>query len=447
MRRTIGTLAIGTLCCLCWAGHVDGRGFGGFGGYHGGSFGGYGGGYRSFGGYGGGYRSYGGYGGGYRGVSSYGGFRDFGAERNIGYAGGRSVNTYAGWHGGLAGTSSYDRSFTDARGGTINTEGERGAAVGPRGGVAAGGTRNTQVTTAGGRTFDGERQGGVAVGPYGRVVGGGSRAGVASGPRGTVAGESHTAFAGTHFPTDTGLARYSSFNAVGVNHSTTYWSHGYMNNRGVYVRNNFNYYHCFYPGWYGRYPGAWYAAGWLAGAAWATTTWPILDTFCGFVGEPPYTYDYGSNIVYQNNNVYVGGQDAGTAQAYAQQATTIAETGESANATPDQTWTSLGVFALVQGEEKTSNNVFQLAVNKDGILRGNFYDGVMDTTTPIYGSVDKKTQRAAWTIGKKKDRVFEAGLYNLTQSEAPVLVHFGGDKTQQWLLVRMEQQQPQKPAN
>jgi hypothetical protein len=52
--------------------------------------------------------------------------------------------------------------------------------------------------------------------------------------------------------------------------------------------------------------------------------------------------------------------------------------------------------------------------------------------------VDKKTQRAAWTIGKKKDRVFEAGVYNLTQSEAPCLVHLGTDRTQQMLLVRMD---------
>lgn len=79
------------------------------------------------------------------------------------------------------------------------------------------------------------------------------------------------------------------------------------------------------------------------------------------------------------------------------------------------------------------------AVNKDGIIRGNYYDGLMDTTTEVYGSVDKKTQRAAWTIGKKKDRIFEAGVYNLTRSETPVLVHFGTDKTQQLMLVRMEQ--------
>jgi hypothetical protein len=63
----------------------------------------------------------------------------------------------------------------------------------------------------------------------------------------------------------------------------------------------------------------------------------------------------------------------------------------------------------------------------------------MNTTTPVYGSVDKKAQRAAWTIGKKSERVFEAGIFNLTKQEAPVLVHFGTKRTEQWLLVRMEQ--------
>ena len=31
-----------------------------------------------------------------------------------------------------------------------------------------------------------------------------------------------------------------------------------------------------------------------------------------------------------------------------------------------------------------------------------------------------------------------AGLYNLTKDEAPCLIHFGKDKTEQWLLVRMQ---------
>ena len=57
----------------------------------------------------------------------------------------------------------------------------------------------------------------------------------------------------------------------------------------------------------------------------------------------------------------------------------------------------------------------------------------------MYGSVDKKSQRAAWTIGKNKDRVYEAGVYNLTQEQCPCLVHVGTAKTSQMLLVRMQQ--------
>ena len=80
-----------------------------------------------------------------------------------------------------------------------------------------------------------------------------------------------------------------------------------------------------------------------------------------------------------------------------------------------------------------------MAVNKDGIIRGNYTATVTNDTKPVQGSVDKKTQRAAWTIGDNKENVIETGIYNLTKDEAPVLVHFGKDKTEQWTLVRLSQ--------
>jgi uncharacterized protein (TIGR03000 family) len=91
--------------------------------------------------------------------------------------------------------------------------------------------------------------------------------------------------------------------------------------------------------------------------------------------------------------------------------------------------------------------MFQLAVNAQGIIWGNYFDGLMDSTSTVYGSVDKKTQQAAWTIGDKKTPVFEAGFFNLTKEETPVLVHFGPDKTQQWLLVRIKQKNGQAAAS
>jgi hypothetical protein len=211
-----------------------------------------------------------------------------------------------------------------------------------------------------------------------------------------------------------------------------------MGTRGAAVRTNFGYYDCFRPGWYAAHPGCWAAAGWAAGAAWGAASYADVSTYCNFPPGDPSDYDYGNSVVYQDDDVYVNGQDAGTVQQFADQATALAAQGQTAAAPPTDDWKPLGVYALVQGDEKTSNNIFQLAVNQDGILRGNYYDGLMDTTTDVYGSIDKATQRAAWTIGKKKDRVFEAGVYNLTRPQCPCLVHLGAQKTTQMMLVRVE---------
>jgi hypothetical protein len=97
-----------------------------------------------------------------------------------------------------------------------------------------------------------------------------------------------------------------------------------------------------------------------------------------------------------------------------------------------------GVFGLVQGE-KTAQHIFQLAVNQTGVVRGNYYDAVADNTLPVYGSVDRKTQRVAWSIGDKKTIVFETGLNNLTQQQTTLLAHYGKERTEEMALVRLEQ--------
>ena len=153
-------------------------------------------------------------------------------------------------------------------------------------------------------------------------------------------------------------------------------------------------------------------------------------------------YDYGNNITYQDNSVYVNGQSAGTGEEYYNQAATIASTGASAQATSDGDWLPLGVFALTKSDTTKSDVTIQLAVNKDGVIRGNSTDTQTDKNQVIQGSVDKQTQRVAFTVGDNTENVVETGLYNLTKDEAPCLIHFGKDKTEQWLLVRL-----QKPAD
>jgi hypothetical protein len=149
-------------------------------------------------------------------------------------------------------------------------------------------------------------------------------------------------------------------------------------------------------------------------------------------------YDYGSNVVYEGDSVYVDGTSVGTQEEYAQQAIVVADTGKQAEASKEAEWLSLGVFAMVQGERTDSNDLFQLAVNKAGTIRGNFYNVLTNSTLPVYGAVDNKTQRAAWTVGDQKEPIYEAGFANLTKSETTMLVHFGKDRTQQWTLIRVD---------
>jgi hypothetical protein len=55
--------------------------------------------------------------------------------------------------------------------------------------------------------------------------------------------------------------------------------------------------------------------------------------------------------------------------------------------------------------------------------------------------VDEKTQRAVWKAadGTNANLVMETGVFNLTEDQAEVLVHFGPEQTQTALLVRLDE--------
>ena len=185
-------------------------------------------------------------------------------------------------------------------------------------------------------------------------------------------------------------------------------------------------------------PRAWRPAAWTAAVFWTGATWGRLSAYCGYP-PAPVVYDYGTTVVYEDNSVYYNGEPVATAEQYTEQAAAIADQGQQAQPTDKDEWVSLGVFGMVKGEETEANQIFQLAINKDGVLRGNYYDALSDSTLPVYGAVDKRTQRAAWTVGDRKDTVYETGVGNLTEDETTMLVHFGKDRTQQWTLIRLEQ--------
>ena len=182
-------------------------------------------------------------------------------------------------------------------------------------------------------------------------------------------------------------------------------------------------------------------------------TWPALGSWLAWDATPGY-YDYGNNITYQNGDVYYGSQPVETQQQYYQQAVDLAASqanvaSSSTTAATDSgtatQWLPLGVFGLMAEGQQTPEMVFQLAIDKAGAIRGNYYDQVSDATAPVTGALDKKDQRVAWHVGANKNLVIETGLYNLTQDHSTALVHYGPDRTQQYVLVRIKQ--PDQPKD
>jgi len=170
-----------------------------------------------------------------------------------------------------------------------------------------------------------------------------------------------------------------------------------------------------------------------------------VSAYGSYPAEPIY-YDYGESVVYTGDQVVFNGEQEYPAADYYQGATQFAQAGRDAKVEPNaDDFQPLGVFAMIGEGETKSTNLFQLAVSKAGVLRGNYYNALTDKSDPVFGSVDGKTQRAAWTVGDTKAPVYEAGIANLTRDETTMLVHYAADNAKQFTLVRIERPPGETP--
>jgi hypothetical protein len=323
-----------------------------------------------------------------------------------------------------------------------------GTATGPRGGQAAGVTVTGPRGNTAGKAVGVGAGGGVAAAEGVKGAGGGTAArGAAVGPGGGVA-----VGAGARGPGGAAAVRGAAVGpgggavaggaAVG-RYGNAAAGFAAMSPAGRYqaadaVRTNYNHWGVYGSGWRVQHPGAWMATAWAAGAVWNACTWDSAASYCGYSGSEPVYYDYGNTVTYEEDGVYVDGQNVGTADEYYDEASKIAATGAAAEASADGDWLPLGVFALSRPEDPSADLVLQLAINKEGVIRGNYTDTKTEASQVIQGYADKETQKVAFTIGEDKSNVIETGLYNLTKEEAPALLHYGKEKTEQLLLVRLE---------
>lgn len=326
-----------------------------------------------------------------------------------------------------------------------------GGGGGHMGGFGGGG----RMGGFGGSGFSGRPMGGGfgggmprgPAGPVGRPADAAKPAGAAKATPGRADGPGHFAGPGQMSRSDfRQLADRSLARDLGGRAGVRAYSAANLAARGDAIRGNF-YRGGWYggAGWYGDHFRPWWPGAWWGGYGWGVGTgllvglaWADLARWGGY-GATPVAYNYGSNVVYADDGVTVQGEAVGSAEEYADQAATIAASGSDDSELSDKTeWRSLGVFAMARDGETKPGTFLNLAIDQQGHLRGTYYDAVSDSTQNVTGNVDKKSQRACWTIGDKKNPVYEAGLANLTQQQTTMLVHRDGGKVEQMLLVRVE---------
>lgn len=138
--------------------------------------------------------------------------------------------------------------------------------------------------------------------------------------------------------------------------------------------------------------------------------------------------------------MYYEGDSIATTQEYTEQAYNIAN--DIPDVEPEEVdWMPLGVFALTEKDSESvedSTLFLQLAISKEGIIAGTFQNTSTGASLEVEGTIDRDSQRAAWGPVGKEWPIMETGIYNLTENECSVLLHFENGDTQQWTMMRLD---------
>lgn len=173
---------------------------------------------------------------------------------------------------------------------------------------------------------------------------------------------------------------------------------------------------------------------------WGRPSWVSLVGWMPWGWRDPYYYHYGpgGNVIYRTDYVYVNGQPVATPESYYESAVALADVDPRDIDPADRDWQPLGTFTMaVRDDEVDPDRVLQLAVNKEGLISGTVFNRRSGNLYTVQGRVDPDTQRAAFTIGDDTDTVLETGMYNLTQDQTTVLVHFNPRQTDTYMLARL----------
>lgn len=184
-------------------------------------------------------------------------------------------------------------------------------------------------------------------------------------------------------------------------------------------------------------------ANWWRPAAWAT-----LANWGAWNWSTPYYYDDGgysypittteSTYAYPSTTTTTTSQPMVTQPVQTQPQQNVQTT-----AATTEEWLPLGVFAVANDANAAAqtNRFMQLAINRSGEIAGVLYNYITDDAQDLTGMVDANTQKAYWSLDDQMDSpIASTGIYNLTEDQTPINVHFADGTDQTWVLVRLKQE-------
>jgi hypothetical protein len=221
--------------------------------------------------------------------------------------------------------------------------------------------------------------------------------------------------------------------------------------------------HAFSRGWYGHHRGAW---GWGSGGYGWGNPWAAasLGAAAGWLGADALADDFGVNneTVYTSDGAAPADDQADQSSEaapdqvsnepqeeqidYAAEAAEAAKLAAGGATEPgaDAKFLPLGVYTFAPEGQNEASAIVHLAISKQGVVRGTYFDINADKDENIQGAVDKKTGRVAWTVGPQGKVVFHTFLQDLTQPSGPVSVHFENGKTGEWTIARYTEDDAKK---
>ena len=174
--------------------------------------------------------------------------------------------------------------------------------------------------------------------------------------------------------------------------------------------------------WYAQHPNAWHAAHPYAYQR-AATTAAALGAWLGWAAAPQESSS-STTVIYDDTPNGVEETDIYTNASPAE------------IVLPEGDWLPLGVYSIVTAPDQPSMQLVQLAVDRNGVVRGVYYDAMTNSTHSVVGSIDRATQRARWTLESNPNLSFTTGVEQLTQPDGMVEVMLPSG-TRQWQLVRL----------